>query len=111
MKKSDNMINSVVTILVIVTVFFTLSANFDLDAEAFQKFDKRYGNENVENKIKTQLNKYYNYVHLQPEWNSYPLNLLFDVTTEWVKDYDSFQPKDEKTSSGSTTENKSTTIR
>ena len=37
-------------------------------------------------KTKAQLNKYYNYVHFQPEWNSYPRNILFDVTTEWIKD-------------------------
>lgn len=96
MKKSDRMRNYILPILVIVTVFFALSASFDLDAEAYQKFDKRHGHENTESKIKTQLDKYYNYVHLQPEWDSYPLNLLFDVTTKWVKDYDSFQPKDKK---------------
>ena len=29
------------------------------------------------------INKYSIYVHLQPEWNSYPGNILFDVTTVW----------------------------
>jgi hypothetical protein len=29
------------------------------------------------------INKYDVYVHLQPEWNSYPGNILFDVTTVW----------------------------
>ena len=100
MKKSDHMRNSIVSLLLIITAFFALSANFDLDAEAYQKFDKRHGHENTESKIKTQLNKYYNYVHLQPEWDSYPLNLLFDVTTKWVRDYDSFQPKDKKPHQG-----------
>ena len=29
------------------------------------------------------INKYSTYVHLQPEWNSYPKNILYDVTTVW----------------------------
>ena len=29
------------------------------------------------------INKYSIYVHLQPEWNSHPGNILFDVTTTW----------------------------
>lgn len=30
-----------------------------------------------------EINKYSTYVHLQPEWKSYPRNVLFDVTTVW----------------------------
>ena len=30
-----------------------------------------------------EINKYSKYIHLQPEWNSYPRNILFDVTTVW----------------------------
>ena len=30
------------------------------------------------------LNKYSIYVHLQPEWQSYPRNIIFDVTTMWT---------------------------
>ena len=29
------------------------------------------------------INKYAVYVHLQPEWNSYPGNILFDITNVW----------------------------
>lgn len=29
------------------------------------------------------INKYSIYVHLQPEWDSYPGNILYDVTTVW----------------------------
>ena len=29
------------------------------------------------------INKYSIYVHLQPEWNSYPSNIIFDVTNVW----------------------------
>lgn len=30
------------------------------------------------------INKYSVYIHLQPDWKSYPSNLLFDVTNVWV---------------------------
>ena len=29
------------------------------------------------------INKYSIYVHLQPEWKSYPGNILFDITNVW----------------------------
>ncbi len=29
------------------------------------------------------INKHQTYIHLQPEWQSYPRNILFDVTTVW----------------------------
>ena len=29
------------------------------------------------------INKYSVYVHLQPEWKSYPSNILYDITTVW----------------------------
>ena len=32
---------------------------------------------------KIQINKYSNYVHFQPEWNSYPRNIIFEVTNVW----------------------------
>lgn len=32
-----------------------------------------------------QVNKYSNYVHFQPEWKSYPRNLIVDVTTSWER--------------------------
>ncbi len=36
--------------------------------------------------IKTQHNEYSNYVHFQPEWNSYPRNLIVDVSTTWERE-------------------------
>ena len=33
------------------------------------------------------INKYSTYIHLQPEWNSYPRNILFEVTTVWANPY------------------------
>ena len=34
----------------------------------------------------SQTNEYANYVHFQPEWKSYPKNLIFDVTTTWERE-------------------------
>ena len=33
----------------------------------------------------TQLNEYSNYVHFQPEWKSYPRNIIVDVSTTWER--------------------------
>ncbi len=33
----------------------------------------------------SQVNEYSNYVHFQPEWKSYPRNILIDVTTSWER--------------------------
>ena len=35
--------------------------------------------------LATQLNEYSNYVHFQPEWRSYPSNLIVDVSTTWER--------------------------
>lgn len=32
-----------------------------------------------------QVNEYSNYVHFQPEWESYPRNLIVDVSTSWQR--------------------------
>lgn len=34
----------------------------------------------------TQTNEYANYVHFQPEWKSYPLNIIVDVSTTWERE-------------------------
>ena len=41
------------------------------------------------------VNKYDVYVHLQPEWNVYQKNILFEITNAWYK-ADSSQTKFEK---------------
>lgn len=41
---------------------------------------------------KEDINKYSIYVHLQPDWKSYPSNILFDVTNVW-KNHDSADSK------------------
>ena len=33
-----------------------------------------------------QVNEYSNYVHFQPEWKSYPRNLIVDVSTTWDRE-------------------------
>ena len=101
-KKCDDMRNSILLILVIASISSMLLASFVFDAEAYQKDSKRYDQDSTENKVKTQFNKYYNYVHLQPEWDSYPLNILFDVTAKWIKDDvdNSSKPKHEKPHQG-----------
>lgn len=33
---------------------------------------------------KEDINKYSVYVHLQPDWKSYPSNILFDITNVWI---------------------------
>ena len=40
-------------------------------------------------KVKQQVNKYANYIHFQPEWNSYPSNLIFEISTSWQREIDS----------------------
>lgn len=84
-EKSDDMRNTLLLILVIASTSSILFVSFAFDVDAYQKNGKRYDKNSIEN-VKTQFNKYYNYVHLQPEWNSYPLNILFDVTAKWIKD-------------------------
>ena len=32
-----------------------------------------------------QTNEYANYIHFQPEWNSYPRNLIVDATATWER--------------------------
>jgi len=34
----------------------------------------------------TQTNEYATYVHFQPEWKSYPLNIIVDVSTTWERE-------------------------
>ncbi|MGH1568897.1 MAG: hypothetical protein ACRBBZ_06935 [Nitrosopumilus sp.] len=76
--------NSVFLIFIIAFSFSLLFVELP-SAEAYEKKSKRFGIDLDEDTHKVQLNKYYNYVHLQPEWSSYPSNLLFDVTIFWNK--------------------------
>ena len=34
-----------------------------------------------------QTNEYANYIHFQPEWNSYPRNLIVDATATWDREF------------------------
>ena len=94
MKKSNDMRKMIVFCLVVVVISSVAVAGNILGAEAYKKNGKHHNNQDaIENKTKIQFNKYSNYVHLQPEWNSYPRNILFDVTTQWNKiySYNSFE--------------------
>ena len=68
-----------------VILFLLLSVFFNLDLEAFATSSKKhnsvYSHEGNDSRI--QVNKYANYIHFQPQWESYPKNLLFDVTSVW----------------------------
>ena len=72
-------------LIVLFVAVSLLLSTLAIDAEAYQKGGKRYGQDELE-KPRIQLNKYYNYVHFQPEWNSYPRNILFDITNQWIRD-------------------------
>ena len=73
-----------------IIVFFVLSSFFAFtlsisDDSAFAEQIKKKKSVYIQNngEFQIQVNKYANYVHFQPEWNSYPSNLLFDVTNTW----------------------------
>ena len=57
--------------------FFGVLESFD-DVDA-----SKNSNISKSNIVTTQLNEYSNYVHFQPEWKSYPRNLIVDVSTTW----------------------------
>lgn len=58
-----------------------LSTNVVID-NAFGSF-----RETRETITTNQINMYSNYVHFQPEWNSYPRNLIVDVSTSWEREF------------------------
>ena len=58
-----------------------LSTNVVID-DAFGSF-----RETRETITTNQINMYSNYVHFQPEWNSYPRNLIVDVSTSWEREF------------------------
>jgi hypothetical protein len=67
-----------------VTGFVLLSffVIFDSFGDANASKNSRLSTSNV---ITTQVNEYSNYVHFQPEWKSYPRNLIVDVSTTWER--------------------------
>ena len=75
---------SVMIALFVLSAFFVLTLNIS-DVSAYAEQSKKKNSVYIQNngESKIQVNKYANYVHFQPEWNSYPSNLLFDVTNTW----------------------------
>ena len=59
--------------------FFVVFGLID-DADA-----SRNSNVSTSNVVTTQINEYSNYVHFQPEWKSYPRNMIIDVSTTWER--------------------------
>ncbi|MCY4490212.1 MAG: hypothetical protein OXC46_01965 [Thaumarchaeota archaeon] len=49
---------------------------------------------------KNQINEYSNYVHFQPEWASYPRNLIVDVSTSWERQITQDEEKPDMTKHG-----------
>ena len=71
-----------ISLAVILAVSFFIMVDSIDDASAY----KSKKTSPTASETRTQLNKYANYVHLQPEWNSYPLNMIFDVSVFWNRD-------------------------
>ena len=69
-------------VIIFSLVSFALVVSFD-EASAYSGKGKT-SNQDSERYVQ-QLNKYANYVHFQPEWKSYPYNVIFDVSTSWSK--------------------------
>ena len=65
-------------VFALLSVFVVLGSFDDVDASKNSKI----GTSNI---VTTQLNEYSNYVHFQPEWKSYPRNLIVDVSTTWER--------------------------
>ncbi len=69
---------AIISVMLGLAVLFSINVAFD---DAFATF--RESRDTV--KI-SQTNEYANYVHFQPEWKSYPRNLIVDVTTTWDRE-------------------------
>jgi len=59
-------------------ILFSVNVGFD---DAFGTIRESRDTEQV-----SQTNEYANYVHFQPEWKSYPRNLIVDVSTTWERE-------------------------
>ena len=86
-----------ITLFALSTFFvFTSSISDDfVHAEQSKKKNSVYIQNAGESQL--QVNKYANYVHFQPEWNSYPSNLLFDVTNTWNRNNTDFSDSENLT--------------
>ena len=84
--------------IVAVVLVLLLSVFVSLDSNAYaissKKHNSIYIHEEKDSRI--QVNKYANYIHFQPQWESYPKNLLFDVTSVWNRTISEQQTEGEK---------------
>lgn len=76
--------------LLLVPLLALFAAAADADAQRGQQ-----GPETVR-----QTNEYANYVHFQPEWKSYPKNLIVDITADWVREVGPDSPEPDITKHG-----------
>ena len=66
------------------TTIVSLILGFAILLSVNMGFEDASGVRDSRNRIQVeQTNEYANYVHFQPEWKSYPRNLIIDVTTTW----------------------------
>ena len=78
----------VATVILGVLLFTSYFAILENDVfGASSSSSKRQNSINLGEKeiSKIQVNKYSNYIHLQPEWDSYPRNMIFEITNIWNK--------------------------
>ncbi len=69
--------------ILVVSVFVMIDSTYDASAYKSKKNSSFLKSVDT---AKTQLNKFSNYIHLQQEWNSYPSNIIFDVSVFWKND-------------------------
>ena len=68
-------------------VFISLVLGTALALSFASYADDAFGFRDTKAPIKiNQVNEYSNYVHFQPEWKSYPKNLIVDVSTSWERE-------------------------
>ena len=69
---------TIISIVLGLMILFSVNVVFD---DAFGTFRESRDTEKV-----SQTNEYANYVHFQPEWKSYPRNLIVDISTTWERE-------------------------
>ena len=80
--KMKHFVYCITAMIITILPFFVIVDSFD-DAFAY---DPKKNPNSPPGIVINQLNEYSNYVHFQPEWESYPRNLIVDVTTSWNRE-------------------------
>lgn len=69
---------AIISVMLGLAILFSINVVFD---DAFGTYRESRNTVKI-----SQTNEYANYVHFQPEWKSYPRNLIVDVTTTWERE-------------------------